>query len=90
MAIANPPAPLSLRIGQTNRALPGQKVSGDGLLVLEEPDFTLLAVIVVTSGLAVPLASPDQPRNSCPASGTASSVILAPFPKRLASGVLVT
>lgn len=45
MAIANPPAPLSLRIGQTNRALPGQKVSGDGLLVLEEPDFTLLAVI---------------------------------------------
>lgn len=37
--------PLVFQVGQTNRALPGQKVSGDGLLVVEEPDFTLFAVI---------------------------------------------
>lgn len=40
-----PTTPLAFHIGQTNRALPGQKVSGDGLLVLEEPDFILFAVI---------------------------------------------
>ena len=39
------PTPLVFSIGQTNRAMPGQKVSGDGLLVVEEPDFTLFAVI---------------------------------------------
>lgn len=38
-------AQLSFQIGQTNRPYPGQVVSGDGLLVIEEPDFTLFGVI---------------------------------------------
>lgn len=39
------PVPLSFQIGQTNRPLPGQRVSGDGLHVHEDPDWTLFAVI---------------------------------------------
>lgn len=38
-------APLSFQIGQTNRPLPGQRVSGDGLYVQEDPDWSLFAVI---------------------------------------------
>ena len=52
--------------------------------------MTLLEFIATGSGLIVPLASPLQPRNCCPASGTAVSVTLAPLLKRLPRGLFVT
>jgi ABC-type multidrug transport system fused ATPase/permease subunit len=50
---------------------------------------SLFPFIVTLNGLFVPLASPLQPPNTCPAPGTAVSVTFVPFGYRARSGLRV-